>query len=75
MVIPSCPSIPARIEINAVKPRVLTPGARRPVAATLQLVFAMDHPLHNLAPKVTCAELHSGFEIIVGETIHTLSTY
>jgi hypothetical protein len=75
MVIPSGPASPARIEINAVEPRVLMPGARRPVAANLQLAFATDHPLHKLAPAVTRAELRSGFEIVVGEKIHTLSTY
>lgn len=75
MIIPSAPPIRPRIEINAVEPRTLVPGARRPVKANLQLSFPAGHPLHNLAPVITCAELHSGFEIIVGETIRTLATY
>jgi len=74
-IIPSGPPAPARIEINAVEPRVVTPGARRPVDAEVRLLFPAGHPLHELVPAITCAEVHTGFEIVVGETVRTLRAY
>jgi hypothetical protein len=75
VIIPSALPIRSQIEINAVEPRIIIPGFRHQVKANLQLSFPVNHPLHKLAPTITYAELHSGFEIIVGETIHTLATY
>lgn len=75
VIIPSAPLIRPQIEINAVEPHIIVPGSCRQVKANLQLSFPANHPLHKLTPAITRAELHSGFEIIVGETIHTLATY
>jgi hypothetical protein len=58
-----------------VEPRIVSPGSRRPVQANLAWSFPAGHPLRDLAPAITGAELHSGFEIVVGETIRTLAIY
>jgi hypothetical protein len=75
VIIPSTPPIRPQVEINAVEPRIIASGSRRHVKADLQLSFPVRHPLRDLAPTIKFAELHSGLEIIVGETIRTLATY
>jgi hypothetical protein len=75
LIIPSDPSAPGRIEINAVTPRILMAGVKRPVQATVRLSPRNDHPLHGLAPQIIRAELHTGFEIVVGESVHLLTSY
>jgi Acetoacetate decarboxylase (ADC) len=75
LIIPSDPSAPGRIEINAVTPRIVVAGVKRPVQATVGLATTQGHPLHGLAPCIVRAELHTGFEIVVGESVRLLSSY
>jgi hypothetical protein len=75
VVVPSDPAEPPRIEITAVSPRIIRPGWRRPAAATIGLSFRAGHPLCGLQPEPTRAEVHSGFEIAVGESVTVLSSY
>jgi hypothetical protein len=75
MIIPSDPSAPGQIEINAVTPRLVTPGAERPVRVRAQLSLPAGHPLHGLDPAIVRAELRTGCELVVGETVTTLRAY
>lgn len=75
MIIPSDPSAAGRIEINAVTPRIVTAGIQRPVRAKAQLSVPAGHPLHGLDPAIVRAELRTGCELVVGETVTTLCAY
>ncbi len=75
VIIPSDPSGPGQVSINAVTPRIVAAGVTRPVQAAVQLSLADGHPLHGLMPRVVRAELHTGFEIVVGESVRVLRTY
>jgi hypothetical protein len=72
MIIPSDPSAPGQIEINAVTPRLVTAGTQRPVRVRAQLSLPAGHPLHGLDPAIVRAELRTGCELVVGETVTTL---
>jgi hypothetical protein len=74
-VVPSDSYEPPRVEINAVSPRVIRAGWRRPIAASIALSFRAGHPLSGLQPQPIRAELHSGFEIAVGESVTVLGSY
>ena len=75
MIIPSDPSSAGRFEINAVTPRIVTAGTQRPVRAQFELSVPDGHPLHGLDPGVIRAELRTGCELVVGETVTTLCAY
>ena len=75
MIIPSDPAAAGQIEINAVTPRVVTAGVERPVRVHARLSLPAGHPLHGLDPVVTRAEVRTGCELVVGETVRTLRAY
>jgi Acetoacetate decarboxylase (ADC) len=75
MIVPSDPSVPGQIEINGVTPRIVTAGVQRSVRVHAQLSLPAGHPLHGLDPAVTRAELRTGCELVVGETVEILGAY
>ena len=63
------------LEITAVEPLVVRPGERELVHATAGLSFTSGHPLHGLKIAPLRAEIHRGFELLVGSSVSVVTSW
>jgi hypothetical protein len=63
------------VEVTAVEPVVVTPGTRELVHATAEVSFTDGHPLHGLPIAPLRAEVHRGFELLVGSAVSVVTSW
>jgi hypothetical protein len=63
------------VEITAVEPVVVRPGERELIHATAAMSFARGHPLHGLEIAPLRAEVHRGFELLVGSSVSVVTSW
>ncbi len=63
------------LEMTAVEPLIVVPGRRELVHATAEVSFTVGHPLHGLEIAPSRAEIHEGFELLVGSSVSVVTSW